>query len=124
MTVDLAPSRILPQDGALRLGAVHTRKLIGIHLNLLAVRRDRGPTPVHSRDEGLYLEALALWLREETGYQRIRAFGRAGPATMVENSPEPGALLGRLGGAQPRLGCRRRAPADRRRPFRAPPSAA
>ena len=33
MTVDLAPSRILPQDGALRLGAVHTRKLIGIHHN-------------------------------------------------------------------------------------------
>jgi hypothetical protein len=45
VTVDLAPSRILPHDGALRLGAVHTRKLIKIHLNLLAVRRDRDPTP-------------------------------------------------------------------------------
>jgi hypothetical protein len=31
--VDLAPSRALPQDGALRVGAVHTRKLIGVDRN-------------------------------------------------------------------------------------------
>lgn len=71
MAADLAPSRIPSQDGALCLGAVHTRKLIGIHLNLLGVRRDHGPTLVRSRGERLYLEALALWLREDTGYQWI-----------------------------------------------------
>ena len=55
-----------------RLGAVHADKLIGIHLNLLAVRRDpdmlASPTPEEKR----FLGELAGWLREETGYQWIQ----------------------------------------------------
>jgi pimeloyl-ACP methyl ester carboxylesterase len=55
-----------------RLGAVHADKLIGIHLNLLAVRRDTkmdaNPTP----EEKAFLVELGHWLKEETGYQWIQ----------------------------------------------------
>jgi len=55
-----------------RLGAVHADKLLGIHLNMLAVRRDaklvENPTPEEER----YLAELASWLKEETGYQWIQ----------------------------------------------------
>ena len=55
-----------------RLGAVHADKLLGIHLNMLAVRRDAklvvNPTPEEER----YLGELAFWLKEETGYQWIQ----------------------------------------------------
>ena len=57
---------------ASRLGYAHPEKLIGIHLNLLAVRRDpkmlADPTP----EERTFLDELAVWLREETGYQWIQ----------------------------------------------------
>jgi microsomal epoxide hydrolase len=55
-----------------RLGAVHADKLIGIHLNLLAVRRDlkrvADPTP----EEQTFVRELEHWLKEETGYQWIQ----------------------------------------------------
>ena len=56
-----------------RLGAVHSDKLIGIHLNLLAVRRDpkmlsSNPTP----EEKAFLGELEVWLKEEMGYQWIQ----------------------------------------------------
>jgi microsomal epoxide hydrolase len=55
-----------------RLGAVHADKLIGIHVNLLAVRRDpkmlANPTP----EERKYLGELEVWLKEDMGYQWIQ----------------------------------------------------
>jgi pimeloyl-ACP methyl ester carboxylesterase len=54
-----------------RLASVHASKLIGIHLNMLAVRRDAklsNPTP----EEEKYLGDLEVWLREGTGYQWIQ----------------------------------------------------
>ena len=55
-----------------RLGAAHADKLIGIHLNLLAVRRDTkmlvDPTP----EEQTFIQELEQWLKEETGYQWIQ----------------------------------------------------
>ena len=55
-----------------RLGAVHADKVIGIHVNLLAVRRDpkmlSNPTP----EERKYLGELEVWIKEETGYQWIQ----------------------------------------------------
>lgn len=55
-----------------RLGAAHSDKLIGIHLNLLAVRRDPkilvDPTP----QEQTFIDELEHWLKEETGYQWIQ----------------------------------------------------
>jgi microsomal epoxide hydrolase len=55
-----------------RLGAVHADKLLGIHINLLGVRRDpkrlSNPTAAETR----YLGELDQWIKEETGYQAIQ----------------------------------------------------
>lgn len=57
---------------ASRLGYAHAGKVTGIHLNLLAIRRDpkmlENPTP----EEKAFLDELAVWLKEETGYQWIQ----------------------------------------------------
>jgi microsomal epoxide hydrolase len=57
---------------ASRLGYAHAQRMIGIHLNLMPLRRDpdlvADPTP----EERRYLDELALWLKEETGYQWIQ----------------------------------------------------
>jgi pimeloyl-ACP methyl ester carboxylesterase len=57
---------------AARLGYAHAEKLIGIHVNLLAVRREptmvKNPTP----EERIYLDELTHWLKEETGYTWIQ----------------------------------------------------
>jgi pimeloyl-ACP methyl ester carboxylesterase len=57
---------------ASRLGYAHPDKLIGIHLNLLAVRRDRDQSADATPQEQRYLEELGRWLKEETGYQWIQ----------------------------------------------------
>jgi pimeloyl-ACP methyl ester carboxylesterase len=55
-----------------RLGLTHAERLYGIHVNLLAVRREpalvANPTP----EEKLFLDRLKQWLKEETGYQWIQ----------------------------------------------------
>lgn len=55
-----------------RMGYVYAERLIGIHINLLAVRRDpamlANPTP----EEKVFLDQLTHWLKEETGYQWIQ----------------------------------------------------
>ena len=54
------------------LGHRYPERIIGIHLNLLAVRRDpkmvANPTP----KEKAFLKQLDEWLKEETGYQAIQ----------------------------------------------------
>ena len=57
---------------ASRLGYAHPEKLIGMHVNLLAVRRDQQPADDAPPDEKAYAVQLAQWLREETGYQWIQ----------------------------------------------------
>ncbi|MGH7313388.1 MAG: epoxide hydrolase family protein, partial [Candidatus Rokuibacteriota bacterium] len=54
------------------LGAAHPDRLVGIHLNLLSVRRDATPTPSASPEEKTYVAELEHWLREETGYMWIQ----------------------------------------------------
>jgi microsomal epoxide hydrolase len=55
-----------------RLGYQFPERMIGIHINLLAVRRDpkmlADPTP----EEKVFIEQLNAWLKEETGYQWIQ----------------------------------------------------
>ena len=78
MTGVLGHERFAVQGGdwgafvATRMGAVHADKVLGIHLNMLAVRRDpallSNPTP----QEQQYLGELETWLKEETGYQWIQ----------------------------------------------------
>ena len=54
------------------LGAAYPDRLAGIHLNLLAVRRDQPPPASPTEEEKAYLEELARWMREETGYLQIQ----------------------------------------------------
>jgi microsomal epoxide hydrolase len=78
MTGVLGHARFAAQGGdwgafvSSRLGAVHADKLLGIHLNLLGVRRDpqmlKDPTPAEQQ----YLRELDTWIKEETGYQWIQ----------------------------------------------------
>ncbi len=55
-----------------RLGAVHADKLLGIHVNLLAVRRDAKTLADPSAEEQQFLDELASWLKDGTGYQWIQ----------------------------------------------------
>jgi pimeloyl-ACP methyl ester carboxylesterase len=55
------------------LGAAHAAKTIGVHVNLLAVPRDRSAAGATlAPDERAYIEELDHWMREETGYQAIQ----------------------------------------------------
>src|SRR5438309_2603032 len=51
---------------AARLGHAHPDKLLGIHVNLLAVRRERDASLPATPEEERYYGEPALWLREET----------------------------------------------------------
>jgi microsomal epoxide hydrolase len=55
-----------------RLGYQFAERMIGIHINLLAVRREPkmldNPTP----EEKVFVDQLTGWLKEETGYQWIQ----------------------------------------------------
>ena len=54
-----------------RLAAKYPKRVIGLHVNLLAVRRDP-KIPAATPEEAAYLQHLAHWLKEETGYQAIQ----------------------------------------------------
>jgi microsomal epoxide hydrolase len=55
-----------------RLGFAYPDRLAGIHVNLLAVRRDTSRSGMPTPEEMQYLEDLSQWLKEETGYQWIQ----------------------------------------------------
>jgi pimeloyl-ACP methyl ester carboxylesterase len=78
MTDVLGYNRYAAQGGdygaftASRLGYAYPEALIGIHINLLTIQRDK-PAPINPTDEERrYFEELAIWLKEETGYQWIQ----------------------------------------------------
>ena len=54
------------------LGLKYPDRLAGIHVNLLAVKRDVTPPANPDADEQRYLEQLRHWQREGTGYQWIQ----------------------------------------------------
>ena len=55
-----------------RLGLMHADRLCGIHLNMLAVRRDPGMLANPTPDEKVFLEQLQHWIKEDMGYQWIQ----------------------------------------------------
>jgi pimeloyl-ACP methyl ester carboxylesterase len=55
-----------------RLGFAYPERVVGIHLNLLMLRRDISPPAQPTDEERAYLEELRRWLDEETGYQWIQ----------------------------------------------------
>ncbi len=54
------------------LGHFHPANLAGIHLNFLAVRRDIPPPANPTEAERRYFAEMAVWLKQETGYQQIQ----------------------------------------------------
>ncbi|MGE5814084.1 MAG: epoxide hydrolase family protein [Acidobacteriota bacterium] len=54
------------------LGASRPEHVMGIHLNLLPLRRDAAMFAQPTEDERRYLGELEAWLKEETGYQWIQ----------------------------------------------------
>ena len=72
---------------ASRLGYAHPEKLIGIHLNLLAIRRDQQDLADPTPEEQAYLDERAIWLRDETGYQWIQGTKPQTLAFALSDSP-------------------------------------
>ena len=72
---------------AARMGAVHADRLIGLHVNMLAVRRDSGVMKSPTPEETIYLDQLAHWLNEETGYQWIQGTRPQTLSFALTNSP-------------------------------------
>ena len=55
-----------------RLGYAHPARVLGIHLNAMPLRRDPAAVTDPTPEEQRYVDELAAWLREETGYQMIQ----------------------------------------------------
>ena len=72
---------------ASRLGYAHPEKLIGIHLNLLAIRRDQQDVADPTPEEQGYLDQRAIWLRDETGYSWIQGTKPQTLAFALSDSP-------------------------------------
>ncbi|HZP91369.1 MAG TPA: alpha/beta fold hydrolase [Burkholderiales bacterium] len=70
-----------------RLGYAHPDKLHGIHLNLLAVRRDPKLLQNPSAEEKKFLDELNYFLKEETGYQWIQGTKPQTLAYALTDSP-------------------------------------
>ena len=93
MTDVLGYKRYAAQGGdygaftASRLGLAHPDNLIGIHINLLTIQRDR-PAPANPTDaERQYFRDLAHWLKEETGYSTIQGTKPQTLAYALTDSP-------------------------------------
>ena len=78
MTDVLGHQRFAVQGGdwgasaASALGVRHADKVIGIHINLLAIRPEGPPLSDPTPDEQRYIQEVTEFLKEETGYQWIQ----------------------------------------------------
>ncbi len=70
-----------------RLGFAYPDRVAGIHVTLLAVRRDLAPPVGASEEELAFYEQLKHWLREETGYQWIQGTKPQTLAYALTDSP-------------------------------------
>ena len=55
-----------------RLAYAHRDRVIGIHLNMLPIGRDRTALGERTPEELRYAQELEAWLKDETGYQQIQ----------------------------------------------------
>jgi pimeloyl-ACP methyl ester carboxylesterase len=72
---------------ASRLGYAHAGRMIGIHLNMMPIRRDPNMVAEPTAEERAYLRALTAWLKEETGYQWIQGTKPQTLAFALTDSP-------------------------------------
>ncbi len=69
------------------LGLNHAEHVVGIHLNLLPLRRDGPPPPGDDPELVAYRTELDHWLREETGYSSIQGTKPQTLAYALADSP-------------------------------------
>ncbi|HSN32998.1 MAG TPA: epoxide hydrolase [Ideonella sp.] len=69
-----------------RLALVHPGRVVGLHLNLLPLRRDP-KLAAESAAEAAYVEQLRRWLKDETGYQAIQGTRPQTLAAALADSP-------------------------------------
>ena len=69
------------------IGANHPASTLGIHLNMMPLRRDVKPGPDLPADEARYLKELDQFLKEETGYQWIQGTRPQTLAFALTDSP-------------------------------------
>jgi microsomal epoxide hydrolase len=69
------------------LGAAHADRLLGVHVNLLAVPRDPAALAAPTAEERAYLAELDRWSREEAGYQWIQGTKPQTLAYALTDSP-------------------------------------
>jgi microsomal epoxide hydrolase len=72
---------------ASRMAALDAGHVLGIHLNMLPLRRDPQMVADPTAEEREYLEALARFLKEETGYQWIQGTKPQTLAFALTDSP-------------------------------------
>jgi microsomal epoxide hydrolase len=70
-----------------RLGYQFAARMIGIHLNLLAVRREPNLLTDPTFEEKIFVEQLKRFLKEETGYQWIQGTRPTTLAFALTDSP-------------------------------------
>jgi microsomal epoxide hydrolase len=70
-----------------RLGQAHAERMIGIHMNLLPLRRDLKMVAEATAEEQRYYGELAHWRRDETGYQWIQGTRPQTLAFALTDSP-------------------------------------
>jgi microsomal epoxide hydrolase len=70
-----------------RLGLTYAEHMIGIHMNLLPLRRDPKAAGEATAEERRYLDELALFLKEGTGYQWIQGTRPQTLAFALTDSP-------------------------------------
>jgi pimeloyl-ACP methyl ester carboxylesterase len=94
MTTVLGYRRFAAQGGdwgsfiTARLGHAYAERLIGIHLNLMPLRREPNlPLSHPTSEERTYLNQLAQFLKEETGYQWIQGTRPQTLAFALSDSP-------------------------------------
>lgn len=69
------------------LGTAHAEKLIGIHINFLAIRRDPRIVQRENPEEAQFLDELDHFLKENTGYQWIQGTRPQTLAFALTDSP-------------------------------------
>lgn len=93
MTDVLGYRRFAAQGGdwgsfvASRLAYAYPQRLIGIHLNLMPLRRDPNAIADPTPEEARYFAELTEWLKEETGYQWIQGTRPQTLAFALTDSP-------------------------------------
>ena len=70
-----------------RLAHTVPERLIGIHLNLMPLKRDPQAVADPSPDEARYFAELSTWMKEETGYQWIQGTRPQTLAFAMTDSP-------------------------------------